>query len=94
VDLLPRRDASSDRYRLRPALRGGGAVLREGAALPRLCPGSSRDPASGATAAQSRIEQSVDVGGVLLQFVPVETESRAVLGFRSQRLRSPPGAGG
>jgi hypothetical protein len=31
--------------------------------------GSSRDPTAGETAAQSRKEQSVDVGGALLQLV-------------------------
>jgi hypothetical protein len=37
---------------------------------------SSRDPAAGETAAKSRMEQSVDVGGALLQLVRGDTDFR------------------
>jgi hypothetical protein len=42
-----------------------------------LLSGSSRDPTAGETAAQSRKEQSVDVGGALLQLVHLDSDAGA-----------------
>jgi hypothetical protein len=58
---------------------------RRGSPRDCLCPDSSRAPTAGETAAQSRMERSVDVGGALVRLVQSSDEISHDRGWRSRR---------